>query len=286
MMNARRMNAFMLIVTLALLVVLAACGSTGTAEQPASTQAVAEVRAEGAGPLTVFAAASLTDAFTDIGGAFEAANPGVGVAFNFAGSNQLAAQIGAGAPADVFASANATQMDAAVETGRIDPTAPAVFLTNRLVVVVPPGNPAGIEALQDLAKPGTLVVLAAEEVPAGKYALEFLDKAAADAAFEPGFKDAVLANVASYEPNVRSVLTKVALSEADAGVVYASDAASPDGAALGRIEIPDALNVVASYPIAALNDSAQPGAAAFVAFVLSPEGQAILAKYGFGPAPR
>ncbi len=203
--------------------------------------------------------------------------------FNFAGSNALATQIAEGAPADVFASANNAQMTAAVETGRVDAGAPAQFVTNRLVVVVPADNPAGIERLQDLAGDDVLLVLAAEEVPVGGYSLEFVDKASTDPEFGAAFRDDVLANVVSYEENVRSVLNKVVLGEADAGIVYTSDAAGIDG--ISQLDIPDALNVLAQYPIAALNDSANGGtAAAFVDYVLSADGQAILAKYGFGPA--
>jgi molybdate transport system substrate-binding protein len=242
----------------------------------------ADVPTTEAATLNVFAAASLTGAFTEIGAAFGAAHPGATVVFNFAGSNQLATQIAANAPADVFASANAAQMDAAVASGRIDAEGTRPFVTNRLVVVVPADNPTGITTLQDLAIPDTLIVLAAGEVPAGRYSLAFLDKAAAGAAFDPGYKEAVLANVVSYEENVRSVLNKVALGEADAGIVYASDLVGVDGVA--ALAIPDALNVVAQYPIAPLNDSARPDlAAAFVAWVLSNAGQAVLAEYGFGP---
>ena len=232
--------------------------------------------------LNVFAAASLTDAFNEIGAAFGAANPGVSVVFNFAGSNQLAAQIAAGAPADVFAAADAAQMAAAVASGRVDAGAARPLATNRLVVVVPAGNPAGIATLQELAVPDTLLVLAAEEVPVGRYALAFLDRAAADAAFGGGFRAAVLANVVSYEANARGVLNKVALGEADAGIVYASDRVGAEGVA--ALQIPDTLNVVAQYPIAPLNDSAQPElAASFVAWVLGEAGQAVLADYSFGP---
>jgi molybdate transport system substrate-binding protein len=274
---------------------LAACGSGGettetATEAPAATEAAATAvpvvteapPVESETTLTVFAAASLTGAFTEIGQAFEAANPGVIVAFNFAGSNQLATQIGEGAPADVFASANNPQIDVAVESGRIDAGAPAIFATNRLVVVYPADNPAGIDELQDLANPDTLLVLAAEEVPVGRYSLEFLDLAAASPDFDAGFKEAVLGNVVSYEENVRSVLNKVALGEADAGIVYTSDLVGVEG--VTALEIPDALNVLAEYPIAPLNDSVQSAtAAAFVSAVLSAEGQSILADYGFGP---
>ena len=231
--------------------------------------------------LNVFAAASLTGAFNEIGAAFSAVNPGVTVVFNFAGSNQLAAQIAEGAPADVFAAADAAQMDAAVASGRSDARAARLFATNRLVVVFPADNPAGIASLSDLATPDTLVVLAAEEVPVGRYALAFLDRAAADAAFGDGFRAAVLANVVSYEANARGVLNKVALGEADAGIVYASDLVGADG--VGHLAIPDALNVVAEYPIAPLNDSTRPDvAAAFVEWVLGEAGQGVLAEYGFG----
>lgn len=279
-MNVRacyRWHVLALLVFLAL--ALAGCGGAQTA---APTEAAATTEpAEAGSTLTVFAAASLTDAFGEIATAFSAANPGVSVAFNFAGSNQLATQIGAAAPADVFASANRKQMDAAIETGRIDAAAPQVFVTNRLVVVVPADNPAGIVELTDLARPGTVIVLAAEEVPAGQYALEFLGKASDAAGFGSTFRDDVLANVVSYEENVRSVLNKVALGEADAGIVYTSDAVSEPG--VTTIAIPDALNVLAEYPIAALNDSAHgEDAAGFVAFVLGPEGQDILARHGFG----
>ncbi len=204
--------------------------------------------------LVVFSAASLSDAFTEIGEQFDAANPGVTTLFNFAGSNQLATQINEGAPVDVFASANLVQMDIVVEGGRVNAGAPVVFVTNRLVVVIPAGNPGAIESLQDLATPDILIVLAAEEVPVGRYSLEFLDKASADPAFGSSYRDDVLANVASYEENVRSVLNKVALGEADAGIVYTSDLIGFEG--VSSLEIPDALNLLAEYPIAVLNDSA------------------------------
>lgn len=235
--------------------------------------------------LTVFAAASLADAFTQMGKQFDAANPGVTTEFNFAGSNQLATQINEGAPVDVFASANITQMDAVVESGRVAADAPVLFVSNRLVVVIPADNPGEIQSLQDLAEPGKLIVLAAEEVPVGRYSLEFLDKASADPAFNGSFRDDVLANVASYEENVRSVLNKVALGEADAGIVYTSDLFGVTG--VESLEIPDALNVLAEYPIASLVGSGNPDvAAAFVEYVLSTPGQAVMMYYGFSPSVR
>lgn len=286
-MDGRKHSGWLVVVMGLLVSLLLGCGGA-TPATPAATVAAAtpvaatEPAAEAeAVTLTVFAAASLTDAFSEIGADFSTANPGVTVVFNFAGSNQLATQIGEGAPADVFASANTAQMDVAVESGRVDAGAPQIFVTNRLVVVYPADNPAGIAGLADLANPDTLLVLAAEEVPAGRYSLEFLDLAAADPAFGASFKDDVLGNVVSYEENVRSVLNKVALGEADAGIVYTSDLVGVEGVA--GLEIPDALNVLAEYPIAPLNDSAQAdAAAAFVDLVLSDVGQGILAAYGFG----
>lgn len=233
--------------------------------------------------LNVFAAASLTDAFGEIGANFSAANPGTEVVFNFAGSNQLATQIGEGAPADLFASANATQMTAAIDSGRVLSSTQRTFARNRLVIVTPGDNPAGLTTLADLATPGVKIVFAAAAVPVGQYTLDFLDKADVDAALGAGYKEAVTANVVSYEANVRAVLTKVTLGEADAGVVYTSDV----GAAadqVTQIEIPDALNTIASYPIAPLADSAYPGQAQqFIDYVLAPEGQQVLARYGFIP---
>ncbi|MEZ4660923.1 MAG: molybdate ABC transporter substrate-binding protein [Caldilineaceae bacterium] len=234
--------------------------------------------------LTVFAAASLTNAFGEIGANFSVANPDTEIVFNFAGSNQLSTQIAEGAPADVFAAANATQMTAALQSGRIDGAAQRVFAHNRLVVVLPGDNPAGLATLEDLRKPGLKIVLAAAEVPAGQYALEFLDKAAASDSLGAGYRDAVLANVVSYETNVRAVLSKVVLGEADAGIVYASDAAAQSDQ-IQQISIPDELNTIASYPIAPLADSEHFALAQqFVDYVLGPDGQKVLAAYGFAAA--
>ena len=263
------------------LVLVAACGATPTVSpmQPTSTQPPAS------GSLTAFAAASLTEAFTEIGQQFEADHPGVKVVFNFAGSQALAAQLGEGAPADVFASANTKEMTNAIASGRVADGSQKTFAHNKLVVIYPRDNPAGLAKLQDLANSGLKLVLAAAEVPVGKYSVEFLDKAIQDAAFETTFKDDVLKNVVSYEDNVKSVLTKVVLGEADAGIVYLTDISLDNAGKVGRLDIPDALNAVATYPIAAVSDAAQPDLAqAFVELVVSAQGQAILAKYGFLPA--
>lgn len=220
------------------------------------------------GEVVVFAAASLTDAFDDIGDAFTAANPGVTVTYNFAGSQTLATQINEGAPADVFASANQTQMDAVADGGGLAAEAQP-FTANVLEIAVEPGNPLGIETLADLARPDVTLVLAAAEVPAGQYAREAL--ANAGVTVEP----------ASLEQDVRAVLSRVSLGEADAGIVYASDVASA-GDEVEGVPIPDGQNVPATYPIATLAEAPNPEAAdAFVAFVLSEEGRAILADHGF-----
>lgn len=235
--------------------------------------------------LNVFAAASLTDAFKAIGKNFEASNPGARVVFNFAGSQQLVRQIEAGAPVDVFAPANQQQMEALVESGQVAGGTPRAFVRNRLVVIYAKDNPAGFKELKDLARPGLKLDLAAPTVPAGQYALDFLDKAARDPAFGAGFKDAALKNVVSYEENVKAVLSKVTLGEADAGIVYTSDIAGAAGGKVGRFDLPARLNMVATYPIAPITTSKHPDLAQkFISYALSPDAQAILARYGFMPA--
>ena len=231
--------------------------------------------------LNVFAAASLQGAFTDIGKAFSQTHSNVTVTFNFAGSDALATQINQGAPADVFASANATQMNNVVTPGNIAGSAVKTFAHNRLVVIYPTANPANIQSLHDLGKSGVKVVLAAKSVPVGQYALQFLDLAAADPSYGASYKTNVLKNVVSYETDVKSVLSKVALGEADAGIVYTTDAATETGK-VGTVTIPDALNVIAVYPIGAVKASKQTTTAqAFIDYVLSSAGQAALARYGF-----
>jgi len=271
---------------LAVLVVLhLAAGCAPEGDTPRHAPAPGEEQAETEATLTVFAAASLAGAFAAIEQAFEVVHPGVDVVLNLAGSQQLAQQLGLGAPADVFASANPQQMQAAVEAGRVESDAPQPFASNRLVVVVPEDNPAGPVRLQDLARPGLRLVLAAEEVPVGRYSRHFLEKASRDEAFGAEYGQQVLAQVASFEQNVRAVLTKVALGEADAGIVYTSDLVGAGADGVARIDIPDAFNSVAFYPIAPVSESPHPDLArAFVVFVLSSEGQEILTRYGFAPA--
>jgi molybdate transport system substrate-binding protein len=260
----------------AIVVLLVSCA--GAPSSPTITPASAITQPAASTTLTVFAAASLQAAFGQIGKNFEAAHPGVRVAFNFAGSQQLAQ----GAPADVFASANNAQMNAAVAAGRIVSGTARTFARNRLIVVFPTANPARIQTLQDLGKPGVKLVLATQAVPVGQYALDFLRKATAQPAFGATYSQTVLANVVSYEDNVKSVLTKVALGEADAGIVYSTDVTSDVKDKVTALAIPDALNTVASYPIAAMKDARQADLASqFVAYVLSGAGQQVLAQNGF-----
>jgi molybdate transport system substrate-binding protein len=242
----------------------------------------APVLTSGPRTLTVFGAASLTDAFTEIGKAFEAAHPGVTVSFNFAGSQTLSTQLTQGAVADVFASANHTEMDKVVAANLAQKDTPKDFLTNKLVILLPKDNPANVQTLQDLAKPGLKLVLADASVPAGKYARQILDNISRDASFGSDFSTKVLANVVSNETDVKQVVSKVQLGEADSGIAYISDAiAAPE---LKTINIPDNYNVIAKYPLAALAGAPQAELASeFVAYVLSPEGQATLKKWGFTP---
>ncbi len=253
---------------------------------PAIASPAAPIQAAaGSKTLTVLAAASLTESFTELGKMFETQNPGVKVNFNFAGSQQLEQQLGQGADADVFASASGKYMDAAVQANRVNKADSKTFAKNRLVVIYPKDNPGGLKTLQDLAKPGLKLDLADKSVPVGQYALDFLDKAIKDPGFNAQYKDNVLKNVVSYEDNVKAVVTKVSLGEADAGIVYVTDITAGAASKIGKINIPDTLNTVATYPIAPISDSKNPVLAkAFVALVLSADGQAVLSKYGFIPA--
>ncbi len=262
---------------LALALTLSACSVPAAANSKTPSQVT----------LRVFAAASLTESFQALGQAFSERNPGISVTYNFAGSQQLANQINQGAPADVFASANQQQMETAFQSGRIAAGDVKEFTSNQLVVVLPKENPGKVNRLQDLANPGLRLILAAKEVPVGQYSLTFLDKASQDPAFSAEYKQRVLKNVVSYEENVKAVLNKVLLGEADAGIVYSSDLSGAARSKARLIDIPAKLNVVAVYPIGVLQDSPHLSAArAFVDFVLSKEGQALLARYGFNPVSK
>jgi molybdate transport system substrate-binding protein len=280
--STRRRFGLALIGLLAVMALVSACGGDDAGNAEPATNATASPAGESHlnGSITVFAAASLTDAFNEIGKAFEAANADANVVFNFAGSAALRAQIEQGAPVDVFASANTSHMDALVEAKlTADPT---VFVQNSLVVITPKDNPANLHDLADLARPGLKLVLAAEEVPVGGYARDILAKADADADYGTGFSAAVLRNLVSNESNVKQVVAKAQLGEADVGIVYGSDVTPDVAPNLQTIQVPKSVNVIADYPIAVLQDARNPDVAqAFVDFVLSTEGQTILAKWGF-----
>jgi molybdate transport system substrate-binding protein len=233
------------------------------------------------GELTIFTAASLTDAFKDMAAQIEPANPGTKLTFNFSGSPTLRTQLAHGARADVFASADEPNMVGAGADGTITGQ-PQIFARNLLVVVVPIKNTAGIQTLQDLAKPNIKLVLTNKEVPVGNYARQSLEKMSQDPAFGPDFSKRVLANLVSEETNVRQVAAKVQLGEADAGIVYATDVTPAIRDAVRVIQIPPALNVIANYPIAVVKGAQnEAGARAFIAYVLSPAGQTILVRHGF-----
>jgi molybdate transport system substrate-binding protein len=234
------------------------------------------------GDLTVFAATSLTDAFEAIEQELEAKTPNLSITYNFGGSQALVTQLEEGAQADVFASANIALMDAAIEADLVA-SAPAPFVHNRLAIVTPADNPAGIESAADLGEEGILLVLAQSEVPAGRYARDSVCLMSTDTAiYGPDFVERVSANVVSEEEDVRDVLAKVALGEADAGIVYVSDAVAA-GDQVDVVEIPDAVNVIATYPVAVLAQGDQALGSAFVAYLLSDEGQALLERFGFQP---
>ncbi|HYV67124.1 MAG TPA: molybdate ABC transporter substrate-binding protein [Myxococcales bacterium] len=235
-------------------------------------------RSEGPRELTVYAAASLREAFAELGKAFERDHPQTKVVFSLAGSQELRTQIEHGAPADVFASADWKHMQALVAAKLA--SGPRNFVRNEPVVVVPKGNPAGLRTLADLPRAKRIVV-GAPEVPIGAYTLQILD--AASKRYGAAFGAAVEAHVVSREPNVRQVISKVALGEADAAIVYRTDALVSKGG-VEVIAIPEDLNVVAEYPVAVLTHAKEAKLALeFVDLLLSPAGQETLGRFGFRP---
>jgi molybdate transport system substrate-binding protein len=236
------------------------------------------------GEIVVFAASSLTDAFQDLASSFQQANPNARLTFNFGASSQLATQLEQGASADVFASADQTQMDHARRSGAIVGQ-DRVFAANRLVLITPRANPGHVSSVKDLANPGVKFVTAQPSVPIGAYTAQLLDKASADPAFGADFEDRVLANTVSQEDNVRQVVSKVQLGEADAAIVYRTDATPQVRDQLTIIPVPDPLQTLATYPIAMANGRNPAGGEAFVSYILGSSGQATLARWGFLPLP-
>jgi molybdate transport system substrate-binding protein len=257
----------------------AACGDDTTTPDPAADASATAALLTGS--ITVFAAASLTDAFNEIAAEFKKANPGVEITFNFAGSSALRTQLEQGARADVFASADSVQMNNAKQSGVVAGEE-KVFVRNSLTIITPANNTGGVNALADLKKPGLKLVLAAPEVPAGGYARQMLTKADADPAYGAGFADAVLKNLVSNESNVKQVVAKVELGEADAGIVYGSDVTPSVAPKLKTVVVPASVNVIAEYPIALTKDARNVRSAqAFIDYVSGSAAQAILKKWGF-----
>jgi molybdate transport system substrate-binding protein len=257
--------------TVLLWAVLLVLGATVGAQTPARPT----------GELTVFAAASLTEPFTEMGKRLEATYPGLKILYNFGGSPTLRTQLEQGAWADVFVSADAVQMELAKKSGVVQGDTP-VFVKNRLVVIVPRENPGKIAEFRDLARPGLKLDLAAPKVPVGNYSRQALQKATAE--YGAAFAEGALKNIVSEEENVKQVVTKVQLGEADAGIVYVSDITPKVSNDVRMIPIPEAYNQIAIYPIA-LTQSVQNRLAAevFINFVLSAEGQAALKAHNFIP---
>jgi molybdate transport system substrate-binding protein len=245
---------------------LAGCG--GGSEDAGSGPAAATGATAVTGTVTVFAAASLTESFTRMGTDFEAANPGSKVTFNFAGSSALATQINQGAPADVFAAAAPANMKAVIDAGGADGT-PTTFVRNQLVIAVPTGNPKRVTGLADLTRSGVKVALCAERVPCGAAARKALDAAG------------VKLTPVTLEQDVKAALSKVKLGEVDAALVYRTDARAAASDVDG-VEFPESAVALNEYPIVALKDAPnRAGAAAFVAYVMSDQGRAVLTAAGF-----
>lgn len=265
-MIVRRRSSLGLVLALTVVLSLGArCGDEEPKGSAASTSSSPTTAA--AGNLTVLAAASLSESFKELGTAFEAKHPGSKVTFSFDSSSALAAQANNAVPADIFASADQANMKKVADAGNA--TGPKVFAHNKLAIIVAKGNPKKIKSLADFTKVD--FVLCAPEVPCGKYGVEALSKAA------------VKAQPKSLETNVKGVVTKVTSGEADAGIGYVTDAKAAANAE--GIEIPDAQNVVAEYPMAVLKQSANSTLAqAFLEFITGAEAQAVLAKYGFAAA--
>jgi molybdate transport system substrate-binding protein len=234
----------------------------------ASTSGSGSPPASVTGDVTVFAAASLKSTFTAVGTQFEKNNPGTHVTFSFAGSSDLVTQLTQGAPADVFASADAANMTKAIKAGLVAGN-PVNFATNTLTIVSPPGNPKNIHSFADLAKPGTQVVVCAPQVPCGA-ATKKIETATG-----------IALNPVSEESNVTDVLGKVISGQADAGLVYVTDAAGA-GAKVTAVAFPESAGAVNTYPIAAIKGSKNPAAAQkFVDLVTGPDGRNVLAAAGF-----
>jgi molybdate transport system substrate-binding protein len=264
---------------------VAAPGPSAAVAASASPSASAAGAGATAGPkptgdILVFAASSLTESFNEIGQAFMTENPGTRVAFNFAASSTLQVQLNQGGQADAFASADEIQMGIAQQNGDLA-NAPVVFAHNLLTIITPAANPANIHTVCDLANPGVKIVAVQPSVPVGQYTDEMFAKASTPDQCGTDFQAKANANIVSREDNVRQLVAKVQLGEADAGVCYLTDVTPQIKPNVQEIQIPPELNSLASYPIATTRGRNPAGGQAFMNFVLSPAGQDILAKWGF-----
>lgn len=270
------------LVVLVLVTVLAGCGGGSGSSAGGGNGGSGGGGGQQGGTLTILAASSLTDAFAELGNTFEQQNPGTTVKTSLGASSDLLAQIQQGAPADVFASAAEEEMNITVKDGLVAGK-PEVFVKNREIIMVPEDNPANIKGLEDLSKPNIKLVLAAKDVPAADYALEILGKA--NKVYGSGFKQEVLSNVVSREADVRASVNRVVVGDADATFGYKSDYTPDIRDKVKVITIPTNLNIIATYPIAALKDAKEPGLAKkWVDLVTSKEGQKVLKKWNFEPA--
>ena len=261
--------------------VIALAGLTGCGQGSSNSGSGGGGEKQG-GTLTILSASSLIDAFGELGKTFEKQNEGVTVKQSFEASSTLLTQIQQGAPADVFTSAAMEEMNTAVEDGLVAGD-PKVFVKNREIIMVPKDNPAKIESLRDLAKPDIKLVLAQKDVPAADYALEILGKA--NAQYGEGFEKKVLSNVVSRESDVRASVNRVVVGDADATFGYASDYTPDIRDRVKIVPVPPDLNIIATYPIAALEDAKSPELARkWVELVTSEEGQRVLEKWNFEPA--
>jgi molybdate transport system substrate-binding protein len=284
-----------LTLALALAMVVAACSSAGSTTSPSASgersaassaatppSAPSAPSAEAA-ELTIFAAASLKHMLAEAESAYEAANPGTDLWISTDSSSALETKIEQGAPADVFLSADTTNPQKLIDGGFASGEA-VRFAGNKLTVIVPTDNPAAIQSAADLAKPGLRIIAAGDDVPITKYAIQLVENLAAEADDPAGFADAYVANVASKEDNVSSIVSKVALGEGDAGIVYVTDAAASDE--VTAIAVPDAANVPATYAGVVVRESPNhEAAAAFLDWLTGADGQAVLSSFGFLPPP-
>ena len=233
--------------------------------------------------LTVFCGAGLTGALSEIGGLYENTT-NMSIEFNFDGVPAMRAQIEQGAYADVLVSANLKHMDALKSEGFINNSTVEVFARNKVAIIVPNDNPANITGLKDLAVPGVKILMGTKDLPAGDYALQVLDRLAADPEFGQEYKESVLSNVVSQETTVNRIVSKIALGEADAGFAFISDVSPEMIGKVTRISVPDKYNVIGDFPVGVLSQSKYPDEAqAFLDLMMSSDGQAILEKYGFIP---